>query len=55
MKQKLQALRDALLERAPRKNYSPAQKTAIITAVGIDREGEEFILTSQIALPQSLF
>ena len=29
------------------------QKTAIITAVGIDREGEEFILTSQIALPQS--
>ncbi len=29
------------------------QKTAIVTAVGIDREGEEFILTSQIAVPQS--
>lgn len=29
------------------------QKTAIVTAVGIDREGDEIILTSQIALPQS--
>ena len=29
------------------------QKTAIVTAAGIDREGEEFILTSQIAIPQS--
>ena len=29
------------------------QKTAIVTAVGIDREGEEIILTSQIAIPQS--
>ena len=29
------------------------QKTAIVTAAGIDREGDEFILTSQIALPQS--
>ena len=29
------------------------QKTAIITAAGIDREGDEFILTSQIAIPQS--
>ncbi len=29
------------------------QKTAIVTAAGIDREGEEFILTSQIAVPQS--
>ncbi|MBQ8295487.1 MAG: hypothetical protein IJX87_03525 [Clostridia bacterium] len=29
------------------------QKTAIVTAVGIDREEEEFILTSQIAVPQS--
>ena len=29
------------------------QKTAIVTAVGIDREEEEFILTSQIAIPKS--
>ncbi len=29
------------------------QKTAIVTAAGIDREGEEFILTSQVAVPQS--
>lgn len=29
------------------------QKTAIVMAVGIDREEDEFILTSQIALPQS--
>ncbi len=29
------------------------QKTAIVTAVGIDRDGEEFILTSQVAVPQS--
>ena len=29
------------------------QKTAIVTAVGIDREGDEIILTSQIAIPQS--
>ena len=35
MKQKLQALRDALLERAPRKNYSPAQKAAIIKRTAI--------------------
>ncbi len=29
------------------------QKTAIVMAAGIDREGEDFILTSQIAIPQS--
>lgn len=29
------------------------EKTAIVTAVGVDREEEEFILTSQVALPQS--
>lgn len=29
------------------------QKTAIVMAVGIDREAEEFIVTSQIAVPQS--
>ena len=29
------------------------QKTAIVTAVGIDRMEEEFIITSQIAVPQS--
>ncbi len=29
------------------------QKTAIVTAAGIDREGEEFILTSQVAVPQA--
>ncbi len=29
------------------------QKTAIVTAAGVDREGEEFILTSQVAVPQS--
>lgn len=29
------------------------QKTAIVMAVGIDREEDEFILTSQIALPQA--
>lgn len=29
------------------------QKTAIVTAAGIDREGDTFILTSQIAIPQS--
>ena len=30
MKEKLQALRDALLARVPHKNYSPAEKAAII-------------------------
>ncbi len=29
------------------------QKTAIVTAAGIDREGEGFILTSQVAVPQA--
>ncbi|MBQ8446489.1 MAG: hypothetical protein IJX31_01785, partial [Clostridia bacterium] len=29
------------------------QKTAIVMSVGIDREENEFILTSQIAVPQS--
>lgn len=29
------------------------QKTAIVTAVGIDREEDDFIVTSQIAIPQS--
>ena len=29
------------------------QKTAIVTAAGIDREGEEFILTTQIVVPQA--
>ncbi len=29
------------------------QKTAIVMAVGIDREDKEFIITSQIAIPQS--
>ncbi len=29
------------------------QKTAIVMAVGVDREEDEFILTSQIAVPQS--
>ena len=29
------------------------QKTAIVMAVGIDREEDEFILTSQIAMPQA--
>lgn len=29
------------------------QKTAIVLAVGVDREGDEFVLTSQIAVPQS--
>lgn len=29
------------------------QKTAIVTAAGIDREGDTFIITSQIAVPQS--
>lgn len=29
------------------------QKTAIVTAVGIDREDDEIVLTSQIAIPQS--
>ena len=29
------------------------QKTAIVTAAGIDKEQEEFVLTSQIAIPQS--
>ena len=28
------------------------QKTAIIMAVGIDKEGEDFIITSQVAIPQ---
>ena len=28
------------------------QKTAIIMAAGIDKEGEEFIITSQVAIPQ---
>ena len=34
-------------------NLTDVQKTAVIMAVGVDREEEEFILTSQIALPQS--
>ena len=29
------------------------QKTAIVMAVGVDREDETFIVTSQIAVPQS--
>ena len=29
------------------------QKTAIILAVGVDKEDEDFVLTSQIAIPQS--
>ena len=29
------------------------QKTAIVMAVGVDREEETFIVTSQIAIPQS--
>ncbi len=29
------------------------QKTAIVTAVGIDREGDEFIVTTQISVPQA--
>ena len=29
------------------------QKTAIVTAAGIDREGDTFIVTSQIAVPES--
>ena len=29
------------------------QKTAIVMAVGVDRENDEFIITSQIAIPQS--
>ena len=29
------------------------QKTAIVMAAGVDREGDEFIVTSQIAVPQS--
>ena len=29
------------------------QKTAIVMAVGVDREEDTFILTSQIAIPQS--
>ena len=29
------------------------QKTAIVVAVGIDREGEEFSVSAQIAVPQS--
>ena len=29
------------------------QKTAIVMAVGIDREGEDFIVTSQIAVPEA--
>lgn len=29
------------------------QKTAIVIGVGIDREGDEFVLTSQIAVPQA--
>lgn len=29
------------------------QKTAIIVSVGIDKEGEDFLLTSQIAIPHS--
>lgn len=29
------------------------QKTAIVMAAGIDREGDEFIITSQIAVPQA--
>ncbi|MBQ5926454.1 MAG: hypothetical protein IIX01_00850 [Clostridia bacterium] len=29
------------------------QKTAIVTAVGIDREDEQFVLTTQIAVPQA--
>ena len=33
--------------------FVEAQKTAIVTAVGIDREDNNFIVTSQIALPQT--
>ena len=33
--------------------FIEAQKTAIVTAVGIDREEDTFIVTSQIALPQT--
>ena len=29
------------------------QKTAIVMAVGVDKEGEEFVITSQIAIPSS--
>lgn len=29
------------------------QKTAIVLAVGVDKENEDFVLTSQIAIPQS--
>lgn len=29
------------------------QKTAIVTAVGIDKDGEDFLLTTQIAVPQA--
>ncbi|MBQ5930536.1 MAG: hypothetical protein IIX02_07075, partial [Clostridia bacterium] len=29
------------------------QKTAIVLAAGIDRNGEDFIITSQIAIPKS--
>ncbi len=32
--------------------FVEAQKTAIVTAVGIDRQEDTFIVTSQIALPQ---
>ena len=32
--------------------FIEAQKTAIVTAVGIDRQDDTFIVTSQIALPQ---
>ena len=33
--------------------FVEVQKTAIVTAVGIDREDDTYIVTSQIALPQS--
>ncbi|MBQ5362679.1 MAG: FtsQ-type POTRA domain-containing protein [Clostridia bacterium] len=35
MKERLQALRDALLERIPRRNYSPAEKAALIKRTAI--------------------
>jgi len=34
-------------------NLTDVQKTAIVMAVGVDREEDVFIVTSQIALPQS--
>ena len=53
MKQKLQALRDALLERAPRKNYSPAQKAAIIKRTAI--AGGVLCIAALLLLTVALF